>query len=394
VNILDIGGRLVLVDSSEHPTQTSLRIAFVISSMGPGGAERVAGMLASTWSTLGHAVSVVTFEPSGATPAYPLSERVSLVQLDLLSLSDGAWAALRNNLRRIRVLRKCLIRLEPDVVVSFGTETNVLTLAAGFFSRWPIVVSERIHPAYHPIGRWWWTLRRLTYFQASVVVAQTEQIASWLRLNTRSATSVIQNPIDSGKFRCRREIEPAKPRRKVLLSVGRLSFQKGFDILVEAFGEAAAHIPEWDLKIYGEGPLRSTIERCIAANKMNGRISLNGVVADIAAVYRSADAFVHAARYEGYPNVIVEALASSLPVIAIDSPGAVRDLLGAGRYGLLVEAVDPCTLGKALVSVLSNSEMLRSFSREAANAVKENELSFVAEAWLSLFREVISKFSR
>jgi GalNAc-alpha-(1->4)-GalNAc-alpha-(1->3)-diNAcBac-PP-undecaprenol alpha-1,4-N-acetyl-D-galactosaminyltransferase len=369
-----------------------LRIVFVISSMKAGGAQRVATLLTRAWSARGHTTHIVTFEESGAIPAFELSEAVSLVQLDLTSASGSMLAALRNNFRRVRALRKCLLGLRPDVVVSFETETNVLTLVAGLWCRWPTVVSERVHPAHHRIGRAWSILRRLTYHRASAVVAQTGQIAAWLRAATWAATRVIPNPVDVTAFHSRKAEAPSQ-RRKVVLSVGRLTAQKGHDILIDAFAIAAARVPEWDLKIYGDGPLRSAIERRIAEHDMCNRISLHGESGDIGPVYGSVDAFVHAARYEGYPNVIVEALASGLPIIAIDSPGAVHDLLGGGKYGLLVGTPDAGALAEAFVLVLNNDEKLKYFSRQASIAVMRNELGSVAETWLGLFAGLISKSS-
>jgi glycosyltransferase involved in cell wall biosynthesis len=386
-------GRLVSDESSGRRVDAApLRIAFVISSMKAGGAQRVAALLTREWGARGHLIHIVTFEECGTPSAFELSEAVSLIQLDQSSVSDGIVTALRNNYHRIRALRKCLLGLRPDVVVSFETETNVLTLVAGLLSRWPTVVSERVHPAHHRIGGAWSVLRRLTYHRASAVVAQTGQIASWLRTTTWATTKVIPNPVDATTFHGPKT-ETAPQQRKVLLSVGRLTAQKGYDILIEAFAIAAARIPEWDLKIYGEGPLRSTIERRIADLDLSSRISLHGEKRDIGPVYRSADAFVHAARYEGYPNVIVEALASGLPVIAIDSPGAVNDLLDGGKFGLLVETLDAGALAEAFVSVLNDDERLRSFSRQAPAAIRSNELGSVAETWLSLFRGLIAKSS-
>jgi glycosyltransferase involved in cell wall biosynthesis len=361
--------------------------------MKAGGAQRVAAMLTASWSAQGHITYIVTFEEKGTAPAFKLSEVVSLVQLDLSSASEGLVAALRNNWRRIRALRRCLRDLQPDIVVSFETETNVLTLAAGSLSHWPTVISERVHPAYHPIGRAWSLLRRLSYRRASAVVAQTDQIACWLRTATYATTRVIPNPVDGTIFQRRGNVQKAGQQRKVLLSVGRLTAQKGFDLLVEAFAGAAARIPNWDLKIYGDGPLRSAIERIIADRDMCDRISLHGESEDIGPVYRSADALVHAARYEGYPNVIVEALASGLPVIAINSPGAASDLLGGGKYGLLVETAAPDALAAAFVSLLNDDEALSFFSRQAPTAVKGNELRSVAETWLDLFRRLVSESS-
>jgi glycosyltransferase involved in cell wall biosynthesis len=371
-----------------------VRIAFLISSLGYGGAERVASLLASAWSVGGHDVSVVTFEHGGVSPTYPLSERVSLVQLGLSLPSAGIGPALRNNCRRIKVLRRCLQGLQPDIVVSFMTETNVLALAAGLFARWPTVVSERIHPAHHALARRWTILRRLLYPRAAAIVAQTRDIASWLRLNVHADACVIPNPVDIAMFGGGVSKKAPAGQRKLLLSVGRLDAQKGFDVLVDAFALAASRIPEWDLAIFGEGPSRGALERQIAARGMTGRIALNGLSSDIGAVYRSADGLVHAARYEGYPNVVIEALAAGLPVIAIDSPGGIRDLLREGRYGVLVVPGSADALADALASTLPDQPRLETLAQNAPTTVRQNDVGIIAEKWLELFRTAIATRSR
>jgi glycosyltransferase involved in cell wall biosynthesis len=366
-----------------------LKIAFVIASLGCGGAERVASLLANAWSMRGHGVSIVTFEAPGVRPAYALSNEVSLIPLNLSSPSKGLGRAMRNNWRRISSLRRCLQGLQPDVVVSFITETNVLTVAAGFRAPWPTIVSERIHPAYHPLDPPWARLRQAAYSRAAAVVTQTDDIASWLRKKGRAETHVIPNPVDLKIFVNGAESRTSFSERKRLVAVGRLDHQKGFDILIDAFAKAATRIRDWDLEIFGEGPLDSKLQRQIDILGMASRISLKGASRDVAATYRSADAFVHAARYEGYPNVVVEALAAGLPVIATDSPGAVRDLLSGGTFGVLVPPEDAAVMAEALVVTLNDERTLAALSCRAREAVRYNDVEVVSEAWLSLFRSAV-----
>ena len=347
-------------------------------------------LLANAWDDRGHDVSVVTFEAVGVASAYPLSGGVTQVQLDLSATSDSLGSAVWNNWHRIRCLRQCLQSLKPDVVVAFMTEMNVLALCAGMDAAWPTVISERIHPAHHRVAWPWAQLRRWLYPRAAAVIAQTEGIASWLRRHTGASTQVIANPVDLSAFANGVAVGDRGGERKRLLGVGRLDPQKGFAILIDAFANVAAQVPEWDLAIFGEGSLGASLREQINQRKMEGRITLHGSSRDIAAVYGSANAFVHSARYEGYPNVVIEALASGLPVIAVDSPGAIRTLLGRGKHGVLV-SLDSGALADALVATLSNPEKLAALAHHAREAVKNNDVNVISQEWLELFQSVIAK---
>ena len=130
------------------------------------------------------------------------------------------------------------------------------------------------------------------------------------------------------------------------MAAGRLEPQKGYDILIEAFAKVAASNPEWDLVIYGMGRQREELESRIASLGMRDRVVLAGHTLDIVKAYGDADLFVHPARYEGYPNVIQEALAAGRPVVATDCPGYSGELLGHGRYGIVVPTGERRCIGE------------------------------------------------
>ena len=366
-----------------------MKITLVIASMGMGGAERVASVLTNAWIMRGHHVSIVTFDPPGTAPAFALAPSIAVTSLGVSGGSGSFVSALRNNFHRLRWLRNCLRTQAPDVVVAFMTETNVLAILAGFGASWPTIVSERIHPAHHRL-RWpWSTLRQLFYRRADAVVAQTSDIADWLVNNTAANARVIANPVDIASFRVRQRVA-SDALRKRLVAVGRLDHQKGYDILIDAFAAVASELPQWDLAIFGEGPERAALSQRIAAHCLDERIALRGVTAAVASVYREADALVHAARYEGYPNVIIEALASGLPVIATDSPGATREILADGHYGVLVSPEDVTALASAMAALLNDPDRVDAFSRQASAAVAVRDVPAVSQKWLDLFVEVIA----
>jgi glycosyltransferase involved in cell wall biosynthesis len=122
----------------------------------------------------------------------------------------------------------------------------------------------------------------------------------------------------------------------------------------------------------------------VRRRSLSERIALPGVRQDIAAAFASADLFVLPSRYEGYPNVLLEALASGLAVIATDCPGATAEILQGGKYGLLVKPENIPALTAALERVMSDDRLRRRFAAQAREAVSALDVAVVGERWIAL----------
>jgi len=231
----------------------------------------------------------------------------------------------------------------------------------------------------------------MVYPFAWAVVVQTAEIARWFKSSLNLATQVIPNPIDLQKFNSA-SIDSGKPQgRYKLVAVGRLDPVKGYDVLIRAFARVAAGSPDWDLVIYGEGGERLALQSLIEALGLSQRILLAGNATAVEQAYAGADLFVHAARYEGYPNAVQEALAAGKAVIATDCPGATRELLGDGRSGVLVPSENVDALAQGLAELMHNDERRASLARSAREAVLPFEASRIAQRWIELFDEVIKR---
>ncbi len=357
-----------------------MRILFVIPSLGPGGAERVASLLVNEWVRDGHEVTLVTFEMPGAEPFFALDQRVNVRVLAADSSKRGIAARLGANVARVTRFRLLVKELHPDAVVAFMTEANVVALAAAKGLGIPVVVSERNQPDRPGLARVHRLARRLTYPAASAIVVQTEAIASWVKQRFAVPVQVIPNPV-------RVETERAAPQTETsptIVSMGRLTHQKGFDVLLRSFAAIAPKHPDWQLVIYGEGPARDALQRLAAASGYQDRISFPGLTKDSAAVLRQASLFVLPSRFEGYPNVLIEALAAGLPVIATSCPGGSSEILGEGKYGLLVTPDDPSALSEALDTMMSSADLRASYASRGRDAVASLEIGKVSRRWLDL----------
>jgi glycosyltransferase involved in cell wall biosynthesis len=358
-----------------------LRIAFVIPSLGPGGAERVAGLLCNDWVNQAHAVTLATFDTAATDPFFALGEGVAVRELAAPADSRGLAARLGTNIARVSRLRSLLRQLHPDVVLSFMTEANVVAVWACRGLGLPLIISERNQPDRPGLGKAHKLARRLSYPSANAMVVQTEAIASWAKARFRVPIHVIPNPVVLPSAQVRRDHRDIHQ----VISLGRLSHQKGFDVLIKSFAALADKHHDWRLVIYGEGPERPGLERLRAESGYANRISLPGLTKDSAGALQRASLFVLPSRFEGYPNALLEALASGLPVIATACPGGTAEILANGVYGILVPPDDVHAITAALDTMISAPSLRKAYASRAQSAVAGLDVAIVGKRWLDLF---------
>lgn len=368
-----------------------MRVLFAISTMTNGGAERVASILLREWDRRGVETILATNHRDRSAFFFDVPETVRHVGMDAVK-GAGPAGVLQANARRWARLRRAYAETRPDIVVSFMLEMNVLALAAAGRRGPPIIVSERVHPQHICYDRARSTLRRRLYPRAAALVVQTEPIAEWFRAwragGATDAPIVTPNPVALSEFGAAATTARAPSARKTLVAVGRLAPQKGFDLLVEAFGRVAAERPEWDLEILGEGDARAELAAQIAQLGLEARVRLPGETADVAGALARADLYAHPARFEGYPNALIEALASGLPCVAADAPGGAAEILGGGRHGALVPSEDAAALADALRRLMGDAAARAGYAAGARAAVAHLDAPAIAERWLDLFERV------
>lgn len=360
----------------------SLHLCLVIASMGAGGAERVLSLLANRWAGLGHQVTLVTLAAAG-NDFYQLDSRIRRIGLDLMRDSHSPWQRAGNTWKRIAGLRRTLLTLSPDVVISFVDLTNVLTLLAAKGTRLPVIISERVDPRHHPLGKGWEWLRRRVYPEAGAVVVQTEAVRSWgEQIVPAARVHVIANPVQISS------IEPAVQSAQNILAIGRLVRQKGFDILLEAFAQVRSQCPEAQLTILGEGPERHALQEQVRQLRLEDHVQLAGRSSTVSEAFSRAQFFVLSSRFEGFPNVLLEAMASGLAVISTDCPSGPAEIVQHEVNGLLVPVNDVSAMAAAMQRLLSDDE-LREGLRAQAMQIRENyALERIGNQWDALVQQL------
>ena len=364
-----------------------MRLTLVISSLGRGGAERVLSILASAWAEQGHQVTLLTFDGDTA-PAYTVHPSVVLRHLNLAAYSKNFIQGLSRNANRVRVLRRAIRESRPTIVVSFLDMVNVLTILATRGMDVPVIISERIDPSLYDIGRAWHLLRRLVYPFADALVCQTDRALKRFRAMTRVRGFTIPNPVLPPPGTARSQSEPSLPARRVLIAMGRLVPQKGFDLLLEAFARLAPRHPDWNLTVLGSGPMLATLKTQRESLGLNDRIQFAGAVADPFPVLRSADMFVFSSRFEGFGMALAEAMACGLPAVSFDCPEGPSVLIRDGIDGVLVPPEDVNALTAALDRLMADAQEREKLGSRALEVLERFSLSKILGLWSELFDRV------
>ena len=387
-----------------------VKISFLIANAySIGGTVRTTFANAAELAARGHDVEIVSVYQMRRTPKLPLDERVRLRSLvdsspeALATLGRGPRALLRRSLeaRPSRLihrrderyerfnkwtdlqLHRHLRTVDADVIV--GTRPG-LNLA---IARWvrPSVVrvgQEHLHLTHHRAS----LLRAFTILYPSLdaVVTLTSADSAAYRelLGAGVRLETIPNAATPG------ELKQSTCRSRVVVSAGRLTNQKGFDFLIEAYEMVAATHPTWELRIYGDGYLRDELQREIDDRNLEDRVFLEGYTNRLPAQMAKASIYAMSSRFEGFPMVLLEAMSVGLPVVSFDLQNGPRDLITPGVDGLLVEDRNVEALADALRSLMDDRERRAAMGAAAAENVKRFGRGNIAERWEQLFTELLA----
>lgn len=367
-----------------------MKLLILIHSLSSGGAERVTANLANYWAIKGWTITVVSMT-SVESDFYELDPRVRRIGLGMAGESSGVTSALSSNFSRVRALKKLIREVQPDVALGMMTAASVILAIANAtsFKKIKVIGSEHVDPSRMPLGRVWEALRAYWYGKLDAVAALTEQSAQWLRANTAAKSiAVIPNavmwPLPT-QSPVKQPFDFVPTGANLLLAVGRLGHEKGFDILIDVFSRLANRLPHWHLVILGEGGLRGELERQIKAFGLENRISMPGLVGNLGDWYKTADIYVMTSRYEGFGNTLIEAMAHGCAVVSFDCDSGPRNIIQAGQDGLLIPAEDTDSLEQALSRLMIDEADRSSLAAKAVDVRSRFSFSCVAGMWERLF---------
>jgi glycosyltransferase involved in cell wall biosynthesis len=351
-------------------------VCFLIRGFSGGGAQRDAVLLANGLAGLGTAVRILVLDANGPLRAI-VDARVKIQDLGQGRKLKMAFA--------LPALRSAITDARPTVLVASEASGNALAVAATRFlssARRPhLVLREVASPVQakrtdpYVQNRLAYRLAPWLYPKADLVLALTEPVRHDLvqhfhvpeeRVVVLGSNAVLTESRDTILNSLRRVAEPG-----LLVAVGRLSKEKGFDVLLSAVALVKKN-NRVKLIIVGEGPARPDLETQIQRLGLGDTVQLVGFHNDPGAFLRRAEIFVSASRHEGLGNAIIEALAWGLPVVSTDAPYGPREILQNGRCGGLVPVDDPEALAKAITASFGRDHDERICRERATDFTVEN----------------------
>jgi len=366
-----------------------------------GGVERVLTLKANYFAEhFGYDITIILTEGKDKPLFYPLSKRIKIVNLDVNF--EELWTCsfvkkVSVYLSKQRIFKKRLtaelMRIRPDITVSLlRREINFINdIKDGSKKIGELHVNRANYRNFEEgdanfiknlFAKFWMCslvshLKRLDKF----IVLTEEDNASWTEL---SNVEVIPDPLAFDIT----EVSPLKAKR--VIAVGRYVYQKGFDLLLQAWAKIEKLFPDWELAIYGMGD-RSSYENLAQQLGINmNRCHLNGSTQNIRKEYLESSLFVFSSRFEGFGMVLIEAMACGLPVVSFDCPCGPKDIVSHDEDGLLVPSGDIDKLANAMSQLMDSYELRHQMAKNAICNVRRFQIDEIADRWQLLFEDVLN----
>lgn len=357
-----------------------------------GGMERVLANKANYLTGHGYEVVIVTTDQQGLPPFFPLAEQIRCIDLGI-NYEENNGKSFANKLlhyplkqyRHQKRLAAILKREKPDITVSmFCNDAGFITrINDGSKKVLEIHFSKFKRLQYNRKGLWrladLWrskqdekTVRRFDKF----VVLTEEDKGYWGNLPN---ITVIPN---ANTFATS---QVAALENKKVIAIGRYTYQKGFERLIEAWNILSPGFPGWKLDIIGNGEERDKLQDLIHAYHLDGQVTLVSPTKSIDKVYLDASVLVMSSRYEGLPMVLLEAQAFGLPIVSFACKCGPKDIVANGETGFLVEENDIEGLARQLVKVMKDKNLRKQMGRKAKEASLRYAEDAVMAKWTALF---------
>ena len=343
------------MESGNEINSSMKHVILILPDLVPGGAQRVFIDLAEKLATAGYRATAIVAFPSRQAWSFPPATKVIP-----LSGTDYSYRSLPTLPALFFKLKKILENERPDAVLSTLTGMNLLTLLAtrSRSRNYPVLIREA-STAQNKTGFIIQALKKYLYPKATAIIAVSDGVRKDLASSINASESslhVINNPVAKEAIRkaSREDISHKWLKDKscpVVISVGRLTKAKDYGTLIRAIDIAREKVPV-KLVILGEGPERPGLEHLVHSMKLDDTVDMPGHLDNPYSFMARADVFALSSRWEGFVNVLLEALALGMPVVSTDCHSSPREILQNGEYGRLVPPGDALELSVALLDTL------------------------------------------
>jgi GalNAc-alpha-(1->4)-GalNAc-alpha-(1->3)-diNAcBac-PP-undecaprenol alpha-1,4-N-acetyl-D-galactosaminyltransferase len=360
-------------------------IVIVVSAMNMGGAQRVVSILCNHWSQNGYVVTLISTFSGKKTNHYQLNKDVALRYL-----SNNPFFPknkLCNLVWKLIHLRKLIKSQNPDVVISFLARVNVASALSMIGIKSPLIICERTWPPFASLNNKFLWIYRILFKGVDRIIVQTDKSKAWLTQNfPGNNVKVIPNPaVYPVPLSNERSVHPnsiISQNKKVILASGRLHKYKQFDLLIKAFLKLKDKHLDWNLVILGDGEERDALNCMLVDFDITDRVYFPGSIGNMSEWYERADLFVLSSIVEGFPNVLLEAMAYGLPCISFDCDTGPRDMIRDGVNGILVNPDEKeLGLSNTMDKIISDKKFRSNIANNSILSRDKYSVSNIIQKW-------------
>lgn len=381
------------------PTKNNMKILYLIhSTCNPGGMERVLlNKVRYLVEEKGWDVTVVTTDQHERPPFYPFPEGVKMVDLGVNYSEDNGKPFLKKLLgflKRRRLHKKrmteVLAQVKPDVVDCFypGECSFMPGMKDGSVKVMELHQSKLFHHQYNRTGlmgladkyRAMMDEKLVRKFDRFVVLTE-EDAQMWGEMPNIRVIPNAANFIADSYSDC---------SAKRVIAVGRLDYQKSFDRLILVWEKVHERMPDWRLDIFGQGEWKEMLQQMIDERGLQDVVKLNAPTKNIGREYAESSMLVMSSHYEGFPMVMIEAMACGLPAVCFDFKCGPRDIIQPEENGLIVPDGDIDGLAEAMIRLMKDEELRKRMGENAKRVVETYSEEKVMSKWLQLYEETIA----
>lgn len=354
------------------------KLLFIIESLGGGGAQSTLSKLVGEFQNNNLNLTLLTFK-SKKYDRFFLNKRVKRIILPKNNEESSLIFRILNNIRFIFKLRKILKKNHYEVIFSFITATNLLVIIASLGLKKKIVISERNDIELQNISIYKKLLRILFYRYASLVTSNIQNSLTVMEKYVKKDNLIfLPNPVT-----LQRNLKTKTDyKKKIVLSIGRLNKQKGYDLLLNAFYEfiKVPSFQNWNLYILGEGPEKEYLEKIIMNLNLAGSVHLKGF-SDPAKYLKKASIYVQSSLFEGMPNSVLEAMTFKVPVILNSQIRGIK-YLAKHKFSCLYFQNNKNDLCKKLLFLAKDFKVRHKLAGNAFKRVQRFNKKDVAKIWM------------
>lgn len=286
----------------------------------------------------------------------------------------------------IRRTRKLVKKYDVDVLIDIDGILEMYTIAATARLKTKVISWEHYNFYQHPIVPYRKYTRKIAARWAATIITLTDEDKGYYESNLKCRCPIkrIYNPVIWSETEAEYNIES-----KTIISAGRLTYQKGFDILVDVADLFIKNYPDWNWLILGTGEDENMLKEKIEKKGLSNQVILKGEVDNMKDYYSHASMYVMTSRFEGLPMTLLETKPHKLPLVSFNCKTGPSELIEDGVNGFLVKEGDNQGLADAIETLMNDKALRKQFSDNAQNGVGRFELEPIVKEWVNVLKGIM-----